>query len=232
MFILVLQALIKSHSSPLLAPFGTGRCHKVSLEPSLSWTPILSACRGQVLQPLWLPLHLLQWFHIFPVLKAPDLGAGLRVRSHESRAERQNCLPCPAVHSALDAAQDIAGFQGCKHTFFLFLSFLKTIEISLFKKKRNRKTSETSRNIILGTATGKQYISLEEKSTMCCNRVGYFTKVLLPVHSVPLKNNDQRQSCKTFFVYSCNNHATLQDSCQHFESTVNVAVKYLIFWVV
>lgn len=81
------------------------------------------------------------------------------------------------------------------------------------------------RNVVIGIATGKQYISLAEMSTVCGHRVGNFTKVLLPVHSAPLKNSDQRQSCKTFFVYWCNNHATLQDPCQHLESTVNVAVK-------
>ena len=33
-----------------------------------------------------------------------------------TRAEKQNPLPCPAGHAAGDAAQDMAGFLGCKRT--------------------------------------------------------------------------------------------------------------------
>jgi len=36
--------------------------------------------------------------------------------SHESRAEGQNPLPCPAGHADFDAAQDTVGFLGCEHT--------------------------------------------------------------------------------------------------------------------
>ncbi|CAN0071273.1 unnamed protein product, partial [Bubo scandiacus] len=38
------------------------------------------------------------------------------VGSHESRVEGENHLPQPAGHASLDAAQDTAGFLGCKHT--------------------------------------------------------------------------------------------------------------------
>jgi len=48
------------------------------------------------------------------VLRAPELGAGLQVRSHQSRAEGQNPLPQPAGHTAFDAAQDAAGLLDCE----------------------------------------------------------------------------------------------------------------------
>jgi len=38
------------------------------------------------------------------------------VGSHQSRVEGQNPLPRPAGHASLDAAQDTAGFLGCKLT--------------------------------------------------------------------------------------------------------------------
>jgi len=50
------------------------------------------------------------------MLGAPELDAGLQVRSHQSGAEGQNHLPCPAGHASLDAAQDTVGFLGCKYT--------------------------------------------------------------------------------------------------------------------
>jgi len=50
------------------------------------------------------------------VLRAPELDAGLQVRSHQSRVEEQNHLPRPAGHASLDAAQDTIGFLGCEHT--------------------------------------------------------------------------------------------------------------------
>jgi len=50
------------------------------------------------------------------VLKAPELDSGLQVGSHESRVKGQNHLPRPAGHAAFDAAQDMVGLQGCKHT--------------------------------------------------------------------------------------------------------------------
>ena len=37
--------------------------------------------------------------------------------SYQSGAEWQNPLPCPAGHAAFDAAQDMVGLLGCKHTF-------------------------------------------------------------------------------------------------------------------
>jgi len=50
------------------------------------------------------------------MLGAPELDAGLQVGSHESGAEGQNPLPQPAGYPSLDAAQDVIGFLGCKHT--------------------------------------------------------------------------------------------------------------------
>jgi len=85
-------------------------------QPQLS-QPVLT---GEVLQPsnhfcgpLW--LHS-QQLHVCPVLRAPELDAGLWVGSHQSRAEGQNPLPRPAGHAAGDAAHDTVGFQGCKCT--------------------------------------------------------------------------------------------------------------------
>jgi len=75
---------------------------------------------GGVFQP---PDHLcgpsldpLQQFHVLLVLGAPELYAEFQVRSHQSRAERQNHLSRPAGHAAEDAAQDTVGLLGCKST--------------------------------------------------------------------------------------------------------------------
>ena len=58
--------------------------------------PFLTA---EVLQPsdhlCGPPLAPLQQVHVCPVLGAPELGAGLQVGSHQSRAEGQNHLPRP-----------------------------------------------------------------------------------------------------------------------------------------
>jgi len=73
-----------------------------------------------VLQPSDLlcgpPLDPLQQFHVFLVLRAPELDTGLQVGSHQCRAEGQNPLSRPAGHAAFGAAQDMAGFLGCKCT--------------------------------------------------------------------------------------------------------------------
>jgi len=61
-------------------------------------------------------LDLLQQLYVILVLGAPELGTGLQVESHQSRAEGQNPLPRPARHISLDAAQDMVGLVGCKHT--------------------------------------------------------------------------------------------------------------------
>ena len=58
----------------------------------------------------------LQQVHVFPVLRAPELDAGLPVGSHQSGAEGQNPLPQPAGHIAGDAAQGTVGLLGCEHT--------------------------------------------------------------------------------------------------------------------
>jgi len=75
---------------------------------------------GEVFQPsdhfCGPPLDLLQQVHVFPVLKAPELDAGLQVGAHQSRAEGQNPLPRPAGHAAFDAAQGTVGLLGCVRT--------------------------------------------------------------------------------------------------------------------
>ena len=43
-------------------------------------------------------------------MKAPELDAGLQVRSHQSGVDGQNPLPHPAGHAAFDAAEDTSGF--------------------------------------------------------------------------------------------------------------------------
>jgi len=62
------------------------------------------------------PLDPLQQVHVFPVLRAPELDAGLQVRCHQSRVDGQNPLPRPAGHAAFDAAQDMVGLLGCERT--------------------------------------------------------------------------------------------------------------------
>jgi len=47
------------------------------------------------------PLALFQQVQVCPVLRAPELDAGLPVRSHQSRAEGQSPLPHPAAHTYL-----------------------------------------------------------------------------------------------------------------------------------
>ena len=65
---------------------------------------------------LWPPLAPLQQGQVCPVLRAPELDAGLPVGSHQSGAEGQNPLPCPAAHAARDAAQGTVGLLACERT--------------------------------------------------------------------------------------------------------------------
>jgi len=51
-----------------------------------------------------------------PVLRAPELDAGLQVGSHQSGVEGQNPLPQPAGHTSLDAVRDMAGLLDCENT--------------------------------------------------------------------------------------------------------------------
>ena len=50
------------------------------------------------------------------MLGAPELNAVFQVGSHRSGAEGKNHLLQSAGHASFDAAQDIVGFLGCKHT--------------------------------------------------------------------------------------------------------------------
>ena len=70
------------------------------------------------------PLDPLQHVHVSPVLRAPELDAGLQVGSQQSRAEGQNHLPQPAGHAAFDAAQDTVGLLGCERTLSAYVQFL------------------------------------------------------------------------------------------------------------
>ena len=97
---------------------------KVSLEPSLlqAEQPQLSQpfLIGEVFQPSYHfcgpSLDPLQQLHIFPMLRALELDAGLQVGYHQSREEGQNPLPRPAGHAAFDAAQDMVGLLGWECT--------------------------------------------------------------------------------------------------------------------
>ena len=62
---------------------------------------------------LWNPL---QQLHVLPVLRAPELDAGLHVGSHQSGVERQNHLPQLVGDTSLDASQDMVGLLGCRRT--------------------------------------------------------------------------------------------------------------------
>ncbi|KAJ7419258.1 microtubule associated tumor suppressor candidate 2 [Pitangus sulphuratus] len=53
---------------------------------------------------------------VLPVLGNPELDAALQVGSHQSRVERKNPLPRPAGHVSSDAAYDMIGFLGLKHS--------------------------------------------------------------------------------------------------------------------
>jgi len=53
---------------------------------------------------------------VFPVLRAPDLDAGLEVGSPQSRAEGQNHLSRPVGDAAFDAVQDMLFLLGCERT--------------------------------------------------------------------------------------------------------------------
>ena len=81
--------------------------------PTLSAFPHMSGVPAPWLL-LWPPLDPLQQAHVFPVLRAPELDAGLQVGSHQCGAEGQNHLPRPAGHAAFDAAQDMVGLLGCE----------------------------------------------------------------------------------------------------------------------
>jgi len=60
------------------------------------------------------PLAPLPQLQLCPVLRAPELGAGLPGGSQQSGAEGQNPLPGPAAHAAGDAAQGTVGRLGCE----------------------------------------------------------------------------------------------------------------------
>ncbi|NWZ64072.1 F120B protein, partial [Acrocephalus arundinaceus] len=51
------------------------------------------------------------YFPFLPVLGTSELDTALQVGSHQSRVDRENPLPCPAGHAALDAAQGSAGYE-------------------------------------------------------------------------------------------------------------------------
>ena len=96
-------------------------CNKVSPEPSLlpAEPPQLSQpfLIGEVFHPsdhfCGPPLDPLQQVRVFPVLRTPELDAGLQTGSHQSRVEGQNHLPRPAGHASFEAAQDTVGLLGC-----------------------------------------------------------------------------------------------------------------------
>ncbi|NXV66186.1 F120B protein, partial [Molothrus ater] len=68
------------------------------------------------------PLDSLQQVKVFPVLGMSELGTAPQVGCHQSRVDRENPLPCPAGHAALDAAQGSAGSLGCEHTLLVKLT--------------------------------------------------------------------------------------------------------------
>ena len=94
-------------------------CYKVSPQPCLlqAEQPQLSppVLIGELIQPSdhfhGPPLDVLQQLHVFLMLRAPELDAGLQVRSHQSRVEGQNPLPRPSGHASPDAAQDTVGLR-------------------------------------------------------------------------------------------------------------------------
>jgi len=87
--------------SSLVDPFQVLEgCCKVFLETSLlqAEQPQLAQpfLTGEVFQPsfLWPPLDLVQQVHVFPVLRAPELDAGLQVGSEHNRGTESPPLTC------------------------------------------------------------------------------------------------------------------------------------------
>ena len=64
--------------------------------------------------------------HIFPVLRASELDAGLQVGSHQSTVEGQNQIPRPAGYAAFHAAQDVVGFWAASTHCWFMSSFSST----------------------------------------------------------------------------------------------------------
>jgi len=72
------------------------------------------------------PLAPLPQLQVCPVLRAPELDAGLLGGSHQSGAEGQNPFPRPTAHAAGDVKWNViesniyvAGHEGCplEHSF-------------------------------------------------------------------------------------------------------------------
>ncbi|NXO11734.1 F120B protein, partial [Oriolus oriolus] len=86
------------------------------IQPQLS-QPVFIA---EVLQPsdhlCSLSLGSLQQVKALPMLGTSELDVALQVESHQSRVDRENPLPHPAGHAALDAAQGAVGFLGSECT--------------------------------------------------------------------------------------------------------------------
>ncbi|PKU44166.1 hypothetical protein llap_5535 [Limosa lapponica baueri] len=55
-----------------------------------------------------------------------------RVSQEQSRAEGQNHFPGPAGQASFDAAQDVAGFLGCKHTLLAHVELLVNQHTQVF----------------------------------------------------------------------------------------------------
>jgi len=72
---------------------------------------------------LW---KLLQRIDVFPVLRAPELDAGLQAGSHESRVEGQNYLTQPADRPSFDAARIRLAFWAASAHSCLMSSFSST----------------------------------------------------------------------------------------------------------
>jgi len=81
------------------------------------------------------------------VLGDPELQVG----SHESRAEGDNHFPPPAGHAAFDAAQDMVGFLGWKHTLLAQVEILiiQHRQVLLLKAALNLFSVQTV--VVLGT---------------------------------------------------------------------------------
>ena len=113
----------KPLSSFLAAPLGTGRCSKVSPQPSLlqAEPPQLSqpVPTAELLQPLTIPVVPSGPAPTAPHLSCaedPQAGGSTAGGSHQSGAEGQSPLPRPAGHAAGDAAQGTGGSLGCERT--------------------------------------------------------------------------------------------------------------------
>lgn len=102
---------------------GLPRASLESKQPPLSQPLFI----GEMLQPpdnpCGSPLHQLQPWLFFLMLRALELNTVLKLESHKNREQRENHLLQSSGHAAYDAAQYMIGFLGCNHVLAAHVQF-------------------------------------------------------------------------------------------------------------